>query len=151
MTPHKIRPARPDDHPAIEALQRRASLAGPEHREQLLAHPDALGLDPGEIAAGRVLVATAESGLTGYANWIAGAGPYEAELDGLFVDPARWRDGIGRALVEAIAAVVRSDHRRQLRVIAGPAAVGFYLRCGFAIVGQATTRFGPAQQMARAL
>ena len=36
-----IRLARPDERDALEELQRRASLALPNYREQLEAHPDA--------------------------------------------------------------------------------------------------------------
>jgi len=151
MSDVAIRPARDADHEAIETLQRRASLANAEHRDQLLAHPDALGLDRGEIAAGRVLVAADGSGLAGYANWIPGAAAGEAELDGLFVDPARWRGGIGRTLVEAIADRVRADGCRRLDVVAGPAAVDFYVRCGFRVIGKTETRFSPALVMSRRL
>ncbi len=150
MSDVAIRPARAADHDAIEALQRRASLALPDYRDQLLAHPDAFGLDSGEIAAGRVLVAAGGSGLVGYANWIPGAAAGEAELDGLFVDPERWRSGVGRALVEAIANRVRADGCRRLNVVAGP-AVDFYIRCGFAVSGKTETRFSTALLLTRRL
>ena len=89
--------------------------------------------------------------MSGYANWIAGADADEAELDGLFVDPPRWRGGIGRARVEAVAAAVRADRRRRLSVIANPTAVDFYVRCGFAVAGEAETRFDSAPLMVRSL
>jgi hypothetical protein len=90
----RIRPALPPEHGALEDLQRRASLVAEEYREVLLAHPDAIALDPAEIAAGRVLVAAGPAGeLLGFAAWLP-LGEGEAELEGLFVEPARWRGGI---------------------------------------------------------
>ena len=41
-----IRLARPEEHEELEAVQRRASLALPDYREQLEAHPDAIHLPP---------------------------------------------------------------------------------------------------------
>ncbi len=146
-----VRRAEPADHGAVEALQRRASLANADYRAQLLAHPDALGLDPAEIDAGRVLVAAEPDGLTGYANWILGGAEGEAELDGLFVDPDRWRSGIGRALVEAVAEAVREHGCARMTVAVNPAAIDFYRRCGFVQTGETQTRFGPAPTMARSL
>ena len=128
-----IRPAVPVDHAAIEALQRRSSLTNAEYRDQLLAHPDALGLDL--------------AGLTGYANWIPGGVDGEAELDGLFVDPDRWRGGIGRALVAAVGREVRGRGYGRMIVAANPAALDFYQRCGCVLFGETQTRFGPAPVM----
>ena len=146
-----IRLARPDERDAIEDLQRRASTALPDYRDLIAAHPDAIGLDPAEIAAGRVLVAEADGFLAGFANWLPGAAADEAELDGLFVDPACWRSGIGRALVEAVAADARRDGHRRLTVVANPIALDFYRACGFVQQSETSTRFGPAPLMARAL
>jgi hypothetical protein len=41
-----IRLANPDEREALEELQRRASLALPDYREQLQANPDAIHLPP---------------------------------------------------------------------------------------------------------
>ena len=47
-----IRLARPDEREALEDLQRRASLALPQYREQLLSNPDAIHLPAAQIANG---------------------------------------------------------------------------------------------------
>lgn len=145
----RIRPARAAERAALEDLQRRASLALPDYRAQLDAHPDAIDLPAAQIAGGRVLVAEDEAGIAGFAAWLDGEGADEAALDGLFVEPARWRGGIGRALVAAIAAAAAGAGRRRLTVVANPGAVAFYARCGFAEAGEAQTRFGPAPVMVR--
>ncbi len=137
-----IRLARPHEHEELEELQRRASLALPEYREQLEAHPDAVHLPPAQIANGQVFVAEIEGRIAGFAAVVGG------ELDGLFVEPELWRQGIGRALADN---AVHEARRRgfTLWVIASPAAREFYEGCGFSVEGEAWTRFGPALRMSR--
>ena len=137
-----IRLARLDEHQALEALQRRASLALPEYRAQLLANPDAIELPIGQIENGGVLVAEMGARLAGFAA-LAGS-----ELDGLFVEPDLWRKGIGGALVEAATHQARRAGLT-VTVIASPGARGFYERCGFIVEGDEQTRFGPAIKMSR--
>ena len=71
-------------------------------------------------------------------------------LDGLFVEPAQMRRGIGRALVEDAAARARSRGALVMDVTAGPAQP-FYERAGFTVTGHASTRFGTAVRMRRIL
>jgi GNAT superfamily N-acetyltransferase len=137
-----IRLARPEEHQELEDLQRRASLALTEYRDQLEAHPDAVHLPPAQIANGQVWVAEIDGRIAGFSAVVGG------ELDGLFVEPELWGRGIGRALADAAV----HDARRRgytLWVIASPSARGFYERCGFSLEGEARTRFGPALRMSR--
>lgn len=137
-----IRPARTEEREQLEDLQRRASLALPQYREQLEANPDAIHLPPAQIANDQVLVAEIEGRVVGFAAVVG------RELDGLFVEPLLWRQGIGRALTNA--AVERARCRGfTLSVIADPGAREFYESCGFAVAGEAHTRFGPALRMMR--
>jgi GNAT superfamily N-acetyltransferase len=131
-------------------LQRRASLAVDTYREQLLAHPNAISLPAEQIAAGLVLVAELDGETAGFAV-VLPRETGEAELDGLFVEPARWRTGVGRRLVEEAAGFAAMLGARRLTVVANPEAVGFYRRCGFVEAGATQTRFGPAPVMARDL
>lgn len=137
-----IRLAEPREHQELEDLQRRASLALPQYREQLESHPDAIHLPPAQIANGQVLVAELDGRVAGFAAVVGG------QLDGLFVEPELWGKGIGRALTDA---AVRDARRRgfTLWVVANPAARGFYERCGFSVEGETETRFGPALRMSR--
>ena len=137
-----IRLARPDERLDLEALQRRASLALPEYREQLEAHPEVIELPAEQIAEGQVLVAELDGCVAGFAAVIAG------ELDGLFVEPDLWKRGVGKALIDAAA----HEARRQglsLRVTANPTARGFYEKCGFTLEGERETMFGPGLRMSR--
>ena len=137
-----IRVARPDEREELEELQRRASLALPEYREQLEANPDAIHLPPAQLANGQVLVAEIEGCAVGFAAVVGG------ELDGLFVEPDEWRRGIGAALVDAATHEARRKGLA-LTVIANPGAREFYEKCGFSLEGEAQTRFGRALRMSR--
>jgi GNAT superfamily N-acetyltransferase len=141
-----IRLARPEERDALEALQRRASLALGEYNEQLEAEPDAIQLPIGQIERGEVIVADLGDRIAGFAAVIIEE--VEAELDGLFVEPDLWRRGIGAALID----VAVHEARRQglaMTVIANPSAREFYEKCGFTVEGEAQTRFGPALRMSR--
>jgi N-acetylglutamate synthase-like GNAT family acetyltransferase len=141
-----IRLARPDEQQALEALQRRASLALGQYNEQLEAHPDAIELPLGQIERGEVIVAELDDRVAGFAAVIIDDDV--AELDGLFVEPDMWLRGIGTALID----VAVHEARRQglsMTVIANPLAREFYEKCGFTVEGDAQTRFGPALRMSR--
>ena len=137
-----IRLARPEERLDLEALQRRASLALPEYREQLEAHPDAIELPAERIERDQVIVAELGERLAGFAAVVAN------ELDGLFVEPDLWGRGIGAALVEEAT----HEARRRgftLSVTASPSAREFYEKCGFTFESETQTRFGPALRMSR--
>jgi GNAT superfamily N-acetyltransferase len=70
------------------------------------------------------------------------------ELDGLFVEPDLWGQGIGRMLVEAATHEARK-RGLALSVIANPRARRFYESCGFTVEGEEQTRFGPALRMTK--
>ena len=137
-----LRLARPEEHDALEDLQRRASVELPEYRDQLLANPDAIHLPDAQLANGQVIVAELAGQVAGFAAVVGG------ELDGLFVEPDLWGRGIGRALVD----VATHQARRKgltLTVVANPRARGFYESCGFSVEGEEQTCFGPALRMTK--
>lgn len=145
-----IRTALECEKTILEALQLRASLNKPGDRDALLENPDAIELPVQQIIDGLVFVAEGEDGLLGFAALL----PREdggSELDGLFVEPARWRQGIGRALVEHCASRARQSGASALHVIGNPHAEMFYRSCGFEMTGVAETRFGVGLRMEMAL
>lgn len=145
-----IRQARVSEREILEALQRRASLNNPGDREALLAHPDAIELPSEQLAAACVFVAERDGALVGFAAVV----PREdggAELDALFVEPREWNRGIGRSLVDHCTAVSRARGASFLHVIGNPHAKGFYIACGFELIGTADTRFGPGLSLRRSL
>lgn len=141
-----IRLARAEERDALEEIQLRASLALGEYNEQLEAEPGAIELPMEQIEQGAVIVAEFDDRVAGFA--VVLIEDDGAELDGLFVEPELWRQGIGAALVD----VAVHEARRQglaMMVIANPSAREFYEKCGFSVEGAAETRFGPALRMSR--
>ena len=146
----RIRHATAEEAPRLEALQRRSSGIWEAYREQLAANPDAIELPRTFIDNRWVRVAVDDRGTPiGFSVVIPTDGPVH-ELDGLFVEPAHMRRGVGRALVEDAAARASAHGAEHLEVTAGPAQ-GFYESVGFYLVGDAQTRFGPAVRMRREL
>ena len=115
----KIRVAQTTERDALEALQRRASLSNPNDREALLAHPDAIALPAEQIVAGQAFVAQRGNAVLGFAALELRADG-EMELDGLFVEPSCWREGIGRALVEHCCSFAKSRGATALHVVGNP-------------------------------
>src|SRR5215470_16713948 len=116
-----IRAARPDEHTALEALQRRASLSNERDRDALLAHPDAIALPIEQIVGGCVFVAETDGIVAGFAALVPRSDG-GAELDALFVEPHLWKRGIGRRLVDHIADVARTSAATFLHVVGNPHA-----------------------------
>ena len=145
-----VRRAIESEQQALEALQWRASLGNPDDRDALLANPDAIALPVEQIIDGHVFVAEHAGVIVGFAVVL----PREnggAELDGLFVEPDVWKQGLGRLLVERCVAVARARGAAALHVIGNAHAAGFYRTCGFELLGTAETRFGPALSLRRPL
>ena len=146
-----IRDARADEASALEALQRRSADVWEEYRAQLAANPDAIEPPHRAIADGRVRVAVDASGrLLGFSVVLPIRGG-RCELADLFVEPNSMRLGVGRLLVDDLAARAAAAGASHVDVIANPNALGFYERLGFETTGQASTRFGKAPRMSLAL
>jgi GNAT superfamily N-acetyltransferase len=136
-----IRRADVRERTALEALQARASLNNPGDRAAVLANADAIQIPEDQIAAGRVFVAEQCGSVVGFAV-ILPRNDGDTELDGLFVEPTSWGQGIGRRLVEHCGQIARVGGSITLHVLGNTHAEGFYLRCGFVRSGTAETRFG---------
>lgn len=143
-----IRLARQAERGLLEALQWRASLANPGDRDSLLANPDAIVVPAEQIADGHVLVAESDDAIVGFAA-VLPRPDGNAELDALFVEPALWKHGVGRLLVDGCADIARQRASRLLHVVGNPHAEGFYLSCGFQTTGAVETRFGGGLSMQR--
>lgn len=141
-----IRQGRIEERLALIALLRRASLMNAADRDWLLAHPEVIDLPLAHLQAGRVLVAEQPTRRLGLAV-VLPRQEGDAELDGLFVEPDLWRTGVGRALLTAAEAKARAGGAAIMRVVANPEALGFYVACGYEVVGEVPTRFRPALAM----
>jgi GNAT superfamily N-acetyltransferase len=146
----RIRLARGAEKAALEALQLRAALANPGDREAMLSHPDAIDLPAEQIEAGHVWVVERADEILGFAVALPRADG-DFDLDGLFVDPAQWRQGIGQWLIDRCVRVSRSAGADVLHVVGNPHARAFYEACGFALAGIVATRFGQGLDYRRPL
>jgi molybdopterin synthase catalytic subunit len=145
-----LRRATLDDHQAMEALQARASLAAGEHADALRANPQVIVTDRTNIEAGRAIVAERDGRLVGF---VALDDPRDGamEIDGLFVEPALWRQGVGVRLLAQAEAMADAVSALSLTVVAGRFAEPFYRSQGFIAAGAVDTLFGPAARLRRVL
>ncbi|NHB92254.1 GNAT family N-acetyltransferase [Photorhabdus cinerea] len=90
-----IRLAKTTEQIALEALQLRASLMWEENRELLLANPHMIELPTEYIEAGYVYIAEQAGVILGF-SVVLPQSDGDSELDGLFVEPTAWHQGIGR-------------------------------------------------------
>lgn len=147
----RLRDARQDEVGALEALQRRSASVWEEDRAVLEAHPEAVAIAPGAVRARRLRVAAdAADRPLGFAHLLPVA-EGECELDGLFVEPPHFGQGLGRLLLHDAADRARAAGAGALFVVSGPGARGFYERMGFRLLDAVPTPFGPAQQLVMAL
>jgi GNAT superfamily N-acetyltransferase len=143
-----IRDALATERGALEELQRRASLEWEDDRADLLAHPDAIELPADQIRDGLVRVAVdADSRRLGFSVLLPAARDGARELDGLFVEPHAWRQGVGRALVADCSERALREGALRIDVTANPRAEEFYERVGFRRGEVVATRFRPARRM----
>lgn len=142
MSALDIRLAQPGDRLELIELQRRASLTWNDLRDYFLEHPEIINLDPEMFAGNQVFVAQRGDRVVGFATIITHEGD-DAELEGLFVEPAEWRKGIGTALVRAIEREAQAWGANRLHVIANRDVRGFYEANGFVSVGERKTQLGP--------
>jgi len=145
-----IRPAVAAEQALLESLQTRASLGNPGDHAALLRHPDAIDVPIEQIEAGQVFVAENDGVIVGFASVVPRPDGI-AELDALFVEPDRWRRGIGRQLIEHALERARASAAEALHVIGNPHAESFYRASGFETTGTCKTRFGAGLLMRRLL
>ena len=117
-----IRPARAGERAALIELQRRSALEHDDTRAALLANPALIELPAWHLQ--HTLVAEAKGRVVGFAVTLPRQDG-DVELDGLFVEPGHWREGIGKALVAA------ARGGAVMHVVANLNALAFYRACGF--------------------
>jgi predicted N-acetyltransferase YhbS len=133
------------DLDAIRQVFRRASLSNAGDRAALLAHPETLVWSGTAIGEGRTRVAVEDGDVVGFATAV----PVDEglELEDLFVEPSRMRQGVARRLIKDVLVLAARSGVDSVRVTANPHAMGFYAAVGFVPEGTAQTRFGPAPRL----
>ncbi|HEX3842619.1 MAG TPA: GNAT family N-acetyltransferase [Acidimicrobiales bacterium] len=133
-----IRGARITDMPALQGIYERASLSNPQDAGPLLDNPEWLVFTDDGVREGRTRVAVdRQDEVVGFASYRIAGGV--AELEDLFVEPARMRRGLGEALVRDISATLLGLSFATLEVTANPQALAFYERLGFVTTHQVAT------------
>ena len=143
-----IRPARATERFVLQELQRRSALEHADTRAALLAQPELIELPAWHIP--HTLVAENRGEILGFAV-VLPRKDGEAELDGLFVDAGRWREGIGAALVAAAAEAAADAGAAALHVIANLNALAFYRASGFIDGARIDMNLAEALEMHRPL
>jgi N-acetylglutamate synthase-like GNAT family acetyltransferase len=146
--PFLIRNAESTDMDDVQGVFRRASMSNENDRELLQEHPEWLTLSDLGVVEGRTRVAVDENGIiTGFATHLISDGV--VELEDLFVDPPRMREGIAAALVLDICSRMHQLGFESLEVTANPHAMAFYEHVGFVANQTVDTAGYPAPRMSR--
>jgi GNAT superfamily N-acetyltransferase len=145
-----IRSADAHDLPAINDVFRRSSLSNERDRELLLAHPEVLELTHASLSVGWTRVAIYEGRVVGFATSLVRG--HALELDALFVDPDRMRQGIATALLMDAVSIAREHSVDRIEVTGNGHAMGFYEASGFEAIGIVDTPLGvPASRLRRSV
>lgn len=127
-----VRPATPEDAPALAALQRRSvrfSFAGFYSDDVKDRFCRGITEDRFQVGSGRPerVVAMGGGVPVGF-----GSLREDGQVAGIYVDPEAQGSGAGRVLLEAVEQLARSRGMKALELNATLNAVGFYERMGFA-------------------
>jgi len=144
-----IRDAALSERSRLRELHEKSSSVWSEDRVMLAAHPEVLGVPSEAIQEGRVRVAETERKIIGFS--VLGFSGCESELDGLFVDPAFMRQGVGRRLLADAVQIAADAGIQTMRVVTRAELKPFYEGAGFISAGSTQTQFGPAVRLHRSL
>jgi len=145
MKEFQIRPARPDESPALSALCQRSKAHWGYDAEFMRLSEASLTISPALIETGRVIVAE-DGALLGMAS-LAPLGDGVYDLLHMFVDPNAIGRGVGRALFAAICTRARDEGAATLSIMADPHAEAFYLRMGARRIGEAPSESVPGRML----
>lgn len=125
-----LRPARPDEGPALSALAFDAKAALGYAPAQMKRWREALCIDPGSCVA---WVAELAGEAVGTVAWMIDG--QRAELTDLWVRPDCQRSGVGARLLALAVAQLRQQGVTRVHIDAEPSAAGFYGRSGARLIG----------------
>jgi GNAT superfamily N-acetyltransferase len=123
-----LRPARPDEGPALTELCLRSNAIWGYDAAFMQACRNELAVTPAAIISSRVQVAEVDGRLAGVAE-VKSEGDV-AQLEKLFVEPTMLRTGTGRQLLDWAKATARAAGARAMLIEADPDAAPFYRRMG---------------------
>ena len=148
MTPSQVRPARVDETARLTQIAVRATRHDGYDDSAISRFMPALTVNLALIAAGLVFVAEDEQGIprghvalrpTGMGGLIL--------LEGIFVDPACSRSGVGTRLFATAVERSRQMAGNVILIYSSPHAADFYARLGAIRIGMTPLVFSPDVQL----
>jgi ribosomal protein S18 acetylase RimI-like enzyme len=130
----EIRPARPDDAPALTRVAHAAKRHWRYPEELILQWKDALTVSEDFIAGFPVFCAVVGAEIVGFYA-LSGDGPTR-EVEHFWVAPEHIGRGIGTRLFDHLLLTLREARVATVRIASDPHAEGFYRRMGARRVGE---------------
>ena len=144
-----IRPAQPDEVALLSDLALRSKAAWGYESGMVDAFRDELSIDPASLAQWHIHVAAQDDDLLGFyalSIWPDGT---TAEIELMFVDPGRLRQGIGRTLWQHLLDTARSLGVTRILIDSDPFAEPFYRAMGARRTGEAPSASIPGRMLPR--
>lgn len=144
MTVKQVRPAIVDDAAALTQLAARAVKNDGFGDDAVARFMPGLKVNLALIAAGLVLVAEGDQGaVQGYVSLRPTGIGGLILLEGIFVDPAHSRKGVGRRLFSTAVELSRKLAGNVILINSSPSSVDFYARLGAIRIGATPFVFSP--------
>ncbi|WP_076866990.1 GNAT family N-acetyltransferase [Bradyrhizobium mercantei] len=148
MTMNQVRPARVDDAAELTQIAARAVKNDGFDDDAVARFMPGLRGNLALIAAGLVFVAEGDDGVL--QGWVSmrptGFGGLVL-LEGIFVDPAHARRGVGRRLFSVAVELSRKLAGNVILIYSSPSSVDFYARLGANRIGATPFVFSPDVQL----
>ena len=144
-----IRPARPDEAVLLTDLAIRSKAAWGYETGMLDAFRDALTVDPGTVADRHVHVAQKGDDLAGFYALSIHPDGKTGEIEMMFVDPGRLRQGVGRALWRHLMESAMALGLAKILIDSDPDAEPFYRAMGARRTGEAPSASIPGRMLPR--
>lgn len=148
MTVNPIRPAHVDDAAGLTQIAARAVKNDGFDDDAVARFMPGLRVNLALIAAGLVFVAEGDDGVL--QGWVSlrptGIGGLVL-LEGIFVDPARSRRGVGSRLFATAVGLSRKLAGNVILINSSPSSVDFYARLGASKIGATPFVFSPEVEL----
>ena len=145
----EIRAARADEAPLLTDLAIRSKAAWGYESGMTNAFRDELTVDPDSIAPWHIHVAAQDDAILGFYALSVQANGATGEIELMFVDPGRMRQGIGRALWRHMIGTAQSLGLTKILIDADPYAEPFYRAMGARRTGEAPSVSIPGRMLPR--
>ena len=144
MDVYTVREAKPEEQRELTRLSVRATMHAGYDEAFIDRSMPSLTITLPMISANYVQVAQDGSSEVVGVVWVMPTARQGiALLHGLYVDPARWKRGIGRVLFGAAVARAKGIKAGALMITAEASAEGFYKRMGAIRIGEGPFYFSP--------